>query len=226
MSLTRVTSCAAAGARADRTRPHVARVLVKAWRAPFMLMTSPWFVDGGAGAENVTLALHLTPEEQVLLATRVQERHPGAEDELVRLFGARIRTMMVVRTRDASTADDLTQDTMMAALVALRAGRLRATDRLAAFVYGVAKNVLHDHQRGRRTRPEDVPVSPEMCAVPHQDLVEEKERETLVRRAFETLPSADREVLTLTLVEGLKPGAIARRLGLTPDVCRARKSRA
>src|SRR5688572_9167907 len=128
MSLTRVT-CAAAGAIPDRTRLHVARVLVKAWRAPFMLMKSPWFVDGGAGAENVTLALHLTPEEQVLLATRVQGRDPGAEDELVRLFGARIRTMMVVRTRDASTADDLTQDTMMAALVALRAGRLRATDR-------------------------------------------------------------------------------------------------
>ena len=63
----------------------------------------------------------------MLLATRVYERDQGAEDELVRLFGGRIRTMMVVRTRDASTADDLTQDTLMAALLALRAGRhLRA----------------------------------------------------------------------------------------------------
>src|SRR5688500_16475541 len=109
MSLTRVT-CAAAGAIPARPRLHVARVPAKAWRSPFMPMESPGCVDSGAGAENATFAPHLTPEAQVLLATRVQGRDAGAEDELVRLFGARIRTMMVVRTRDASTADDLTQD--------------------------------------------------------------------------------------------------------------------
>ena len=179
----------------------------------------------GRGTLSRVSSLHLTPEEQVLLAARVFEQDQGAEDDLVRLFGGRIRAMMVVRTRDPSAAEDLVQETLMATLVALRAGRLRATERLAAFVYGVARNVLSEHHRRRRAEP-DVPITPEMSVAPDRDEVEEKEREALVRRALDSLPSTDRQVLLLTLVEGLKPGAIARRLGLTPDVCRARKSRA
>jgi RNA polymerase sigma factor (sigma-70 family) len=170
-------------------------------------------------------SLHLTPEEQTELATRIFERGQGAEDELVRLFGGRIRTMMIARTRDTHLADDLTQDTLMAALIALRAGRLRTTDRLAAFVYGVARNVLNDHLRGQRTRP-GVPLDPDMCLAAAADPLEEAEREALVRRALQTLEPADRSILTLTLAEGLKPGAIADRLGLTAEVVRARKSRA
>ena len=170
-------------------------------------------------------SLHLTPEEQTLLATRLSNGEAGAEDDLVRLFAGRIRAMMVVRTRNAHTADDLTQDTMMAVLVALRAGRLRDSERLAGFVYGVARNVLNDHLRGRRPH-EGVPVSPEMLPTPAHDQVEERERETLVRQALESLPATERQVLVLTLVEGLKPGAIAQRLGLTAEVCRTRKTRA
>jgi RNA polymerase sigma-70 factor, ECF subfamily len=161
----------------------------------------------------------------MLLATRIAKREPGAEEELVQLFGQRIRTMMVVRLRDTHAADDLVQDTMMAVLVALRAGRLRASDRLAALVYGVARNILHDHLRGTRTRS-DVPLSPEMFPVSSEDHVAEKERETIVHRALGSLPDAERQILVLTLVEGLKPGAIAQRLGLTPEVCRTRKTRA
>jgi RNA polymerase sigma factor (sigma-70 family) len=161
----------------------------------------------------------------MLLATRIVQREEGAEEELVQLFGKRIRTMMAVRLRDTPAADDLTQETMMAVLVALRAGRLRASDRLAAFVYGVARNVLSDHLRGTRTRS-DVPLTPEMCPVSSEDHVAERERETMVRRALESLPAAERQILVLTLVEGLKPGAIAQRLGLTPEVCRTRKTRA
>ena len=161
----------------------------------------------------------------MLLATRIVQREQGAEEELVQLFGQRIRTMMVVRLRDTHAADDLVQDTMMAVLVALRAGRLRANDRLAAFVYGVARNILQDHLRGTRTRS-DVSLSPEMFPVSSEDHVAEKERQTIVRRALESLPDAERQILVLTLVEGLKPGAIAQRLGLTSEVCRTRKARA
>jgi DNA-directed RNA polymerase specialized sigma24 family protein len=45
-------------------------------------------------------------------------------------------------------------------------------------------------------------------------------------RALSALGPADREVLLLTLVEGLKPGEIAVKTGLSPDVVRTRKSRA
>ena len=48
----------------------------------------------------------------------------------------------------------------------------------------------------------------------------------LVRRALGILDPTDRRILLMTLVEGLKPGEIGVRLGLTSEVVRARKSRA
>jgi RNA polymerase sigma-70 factor (ECF subfamily) len=45
-------------------------------------------------------------------------------------------------------------------------------------------------------------------------------------RALATLSPADRQVLLLTLVEGLKPGQIASKIGVSADVARTRKSRA
>ena len=47
-----------------------------------------------------------------------------------------------------------------------------------------------------------------------------------MRRALATLDATDRKILLLTLVEGLKPGEIGARLGLTSEIVRARKSRA
>jgi DNA-directed RNA polymerase specialized sigma24 family protein len=47
-----------------------------------------------------------------------------------------------------------------------------------------------------------------------------------VRGALARLNRADRGILLLTLVDGLKPAEIASRLGLTAEVVRVRKSRA
>ena len=44
--------------------------------------------------------------------------------------------------------------------------------------------------------------------------------------AIETLDDVDRSILQMTLVEGLKPGAIGARLRLNPEVVRQRKLRA
>ena len=45
-------------------------------------------------------------------------------------------------------------------------------------------------------------------------------------RALTGLNRSDKGILLMTLVDGLKPGEIAYRLGLTAEVVRARKSRA
>ena len=44
--------------------------------------------------------------------------------------------------------------------------------------------------------------------------------------AIATLDPIDRSILHLTLVEGLKPGVIATRMGMSSDVVRQRKVRA
>jgi RNA polymerase sigma factor (sigma-70 family) len=133
--------------------------------------------------------------------------------------------MIAARIHDREAARDLAQDALIAALSALRAGSLREADRLAAFVHGVGRNVANNYLRRRQTAPLEVPLDPEAIPAADSD-VEERDRRAIAARALRSLPATDRQVLGLTLVDGLKPAEIAQRLGEHVDVIRTRKSRA
>jgi RNA polymerase sigma-70 factor (ECF subfamily) len=161
------------------------------------------------------------------IAQRIREGDPAAEDELVRQFGERVRVFAAMRTRDRETARDLGQEVMIGVLTALRQGQLRDPDRLAAFVYGIARNIVNNHLRIGRARPSEPLVSEIPAASPDPvERIETGRRHVLVRGALARLNRADRGILLLTLVDGLKPAEIASRLGLTAEVVRVRKSRA
>ena len=168
----------------------------------------------------------LTPQQQLTLAERIRRLDPSAEDEFVRLFASRITFLARRRTHDPEVARDLAQDVMLAAICALRNGHLRDAERLTAFVYGTARNVINSYLRTRRRLPREEPIDAALLVAGVHDPLESTERRSLVRRALLPLDPADRRILLLTLVEGLKPGEIAARLGLSSDVVRARKSRA
>lgn len=167
-----------------------------------------------------------TPPE-VSLVARIRDGDAAAESELVRAFELRIYTMAVMKTRDPEAARDLAQDALLAVLGALRAGELREPTKLAAFVWGTARNVINDHLR-RSSRNTASPLPPELPGrdpSPHQ-VLEAEERTRLVQRALAALEAKDREILLLTLVDGRTPAEIAALLDLSPQVVRARKSRA
>lgn len=151
----------------------------------------------------------------------------AAEERLVRAFGPRIFVMAVVRTRDRSAAQDLAQDALLAAIEALRAGRLRDPVKLPAFVYGTARNVINNYLRTRRRVPVGEPLSETAGADGSQvrDL-EASERLALVTRALARLAPRDRRLLEMTLVDGSDPDEIPGRLGLTSEAARQRKCRA
>lgn len=167
-----------------------------------------------------------TPEEPGTLAERVRAGDPWAEDELVRIFRARVFVMMRARTQEPDAARDLCQDVLMALLCALRQGQLRAPERLAAFVYGIARNTANNYLRTRRRQSvlDELPES--VAAAACDDPVKSAERRQLVICALSSVTREDRRILLLTLAEGLKPGEIAERLGLNDEVVRTRKSRA
>lgn len=167
----------------------------------------------------------LTPQQQSALAERIRGREPSAEEELVRLFSHRVAFLVLARTRDPEAARDVTQDVMLAVVHALRNGHLRESERLAAFVYGTARNLINNYLRTRsRLREDPIDVALHLASTPEP--VENSERIALVRQALGALDSTDRKILLLTLVEGLKPGEIGVRLGLSSEVVRTRKSRA
>ena len=158
---------------------------------------------------------------------RLVARDPDAEDELVRLFQGRLQTMFACRLRDRELARDLAQEALMACVTAIRAGQLRAPEHLAAFVHAVGRNIANNQRRRQSGGPIEVALDPE--TLPHpaaDDQLIEAEKRALAERALQVLAAEERTILTLTLVDGLKPGDIAARLALSPDVVRTRKSRA
>jgi RNA polymerase sigma-70 factor (ECF subfamily) len=160
------------------------------------------------------------------LVERIATGEPAAEAELAERFGRRLQVMMAVRTRDREAARDLAQESLIAVLAALRKGQLREPERLAAFVHGTARNVLNNYFRQRQRQPVSVELTPEAAWFVPEDEVESGERARALRGGLAQLEANDRAVLVMTLVENLKPGDIAQRLGLTAEVVRARKSRA
>ena len=115
---------------------------------------------------------------------------------------------------------------MLAVVRALRGGQLREPERLAAFVYGTARNVINNYLRTRSRLPREDPLDAalESGAAARPGRRQRAHGAGAARARF--LDSTDRKILLLTLVEGLKPGEIGARLGLTSEVVRARKSRA
>jgi RNA polymerase sigma-70 factor (ECF subfamily) len=160
------------------------------------------------------------------LVERIAAGDPAAEAELALRFDQRLRIMMVVRTRDRETARDLAQEALIAVLAALRKGQLREPEKLPGFVHGTARNVLNNYFRQRQSRPVPVELTPEAATFVPADELEDEERARALRRGLDRLDQDDRAVLVMTLVDDLKPGEIARRLGLSAEVVRTRKSRA
>ncbi|MCC7124193.1 MAG: sigma-70 family RNA polymerase sigma factor [Acidobacteria bacterium] len=167
---------------------------------------------------------HPAPADWASPLARIAAGDAEAETMLVQHFLPRVRALLMARTRNADLARDLTQDALLALLQAARRQQIRDPERLPAFVAGIARNLANSHLRGQaaRERPLDVLVHEPFVVDDH----DRRERERLLTQGLAALTPGDREVLELTLLEGLKPAEIAARLGLSAEVVRTRKSRA
>jgi RNA polymerase sigma factor (sigma-70 family) len=170
-----------------------------------------------------------------LEAARENERLVGAivagdrqaEQAFALRFMRPVKAMLMARLRDPDAAADLLQDVMIEVICALRRGQLREAAKVPAFVAAVARNVLNSHFRGGTRRAESLELPDDLPDLSlNTGQFEDQERETLALKAISSLESVDRSILQMTLVDGLKPGIIAERLGLTPEVVRQRKLRA
>ena len=151
---------------------------------------------------------------------------PDAESAFAAHFAPRVRAMLRARLRQADDVQDLMQDALVAAILALRKGQLREPERLAAFVHGVVRNLVNNHLRGQHRRGE-APLDDDIVArLAVTDSREDDERRGVVAKGLAAIAPADREVLQLTLVDGLHPREIAQRLALSSDTVRQRKARA
>jgi RNA polymerase sigma-70 factor (ECF subfamily) len=137
-------------------------------------------------------------------------------------FTPRLRSFLRRRVRCKSTADDLTQETLARAWQKLP--DLRDEERLDAWLYRMARNLLVDHLRRERPRAE---IDPETLAADRPDAVDEVTR--CVARAAQcylgTLPAIYQDALRLAEEQGLAHADVARALGISLTAAKSRIQR-
>jgi len=168
-----------------------------------------------------------TGQGNARLVQAIAQGDSEAEGAFVNRYLRPVKFMLLARSNDPDLTVDLVQDVMIEAICSLRKGRLRDPEKLTHFVIGIARNLLNNHYRIRMRRPEPVELPANLPDLaPASVEFEEQQRETLAMSAISSLEPVDRTILKMTLVDGLKPGVIAERLGLSSDVVRQRKLRA
>jgi RNA polymerase sigma-70 factor (ECF subfamily) len=148
--------------------------------------------------------------------------------------GRRLLVFFTRRTYDAQLAVDLVAETYARAFELRRrfAADPADHDALAAWVFGIARNVLHEAlRRGRAERRalRRLGVQPPQLDADEQARIEELaalgELRTAVRGALAELGPEQREAVRLRVVDELGYPAIATRLGISEQAARARVSR-
>jgi RNA polymerase sigma factor (sigma-70 family) len=175
--------------------------------------------------EAVPLSLSDVDDER--LVRLISESDPDAERLFVQRFMRPVRGMLLALSHDPELTADLLQDVMIEAICALRRGQLRNPLKLRAFVAAIGRNALNKHYYRRSRRPVSVALPDDLPDLQSMGVAQEQEeRGALAMEAIASLDKEDRTILEMTLVDGLKPGNIAKQMGLNPDVVRQRKVRA
>jgi len=149
----------------------------------------------------------------------------AAEAELFRRIAPRIRLYGLRHLRDQHAADDLVQQVLITTLEALRAGRLRESDKLASFVLGTCRMTVLDLRRNRQRKERLLeqfgadllaPVPPSM---PYLD------REQLAS-CVQKLKERERAVILMTFYDEQTGADVARFLGASEANVRVIRHRA
>jgi RNA polymerase sigma-70 factor (ECF subfamily) len=109
-------------------------------------------------------------------------------------------------------AEDLTAETFMAAVAAVRQGRVLGSEVTVAWLVGVARHKLADHWR-RTAREQRGLATVAVLAEDADDPWEEHLDAQVARAALARLPGPQRAALTLRYLDGLPVAEVAACLG-------------
>ena len=149
-------------------------------------------------------------------------------DRFRRIYAGNFAPLLAYALRRVEQPEDAADIVAETFLVAWRRGHEIPVDaEVRLWLYGVARRVLANHHRGglRRERLGERLRQRIVAAVTPDPGSEVPERLT-VQAALARLGAMDREVLTLTVWEGLEPREAAQVLRVSPAAVRTRLSRA
>jgi RNA polymerase sigma-70 factor, ECF subfamily len=154
------------------------------------------------------------------LVRRIRAGEPSAESELVVRYRGRVTLLLRQTSRDASSLDDLHQQTFRVALEKIRRGDIREPGKLSRFLRALARNLVIGHFRSAAARKtEDPEDASDPISDPAPDALDNLlrvESASLVRRVLDELPNErDREILFRFYLEEDDKDTICRDLGLS-----------
>ena len=156
------------------------------------------------------------PDEEAEWIRAAQGGDRSAFARLVERYWDRLYRWLYHLTRDRHAAEDLTQETFLRALAAIKT--FRPGSNFRAWVFRIGHNNFVNQKRAeRRTKhqlPEDAPAHELGTA---ETSAENHEVVELVRRAISELPSDFRAALMLRVDEGMAFREIAKALGTTEE---------
>jgi RNA polymerase sigma-70 factor (ECF subfamily) len=164
-------------------------------------------------------------DRQIVRGLRAREL--GAFERLYERYRNAIWAFLLRICRSRNEAEELFQDTWFSA--ANHAHRLAEDSDLRAWLYAIARN---KHKNARRfllfdlRRKQSFAREPTASAKNPEHEFEQSRALLEARAALDSLPAAHREVLVLSVIEGLDGKALAAVLGIQEDAVRKRLSRA
>ena len=151
----------------------------------------------------------------------------SSDDEFRQMYAATFASLLGYATRrveQPADAADIVAETFLIAW--RRRHEMPGGAETRLWLYGVARRVLANHHRGHDRRERLGERLRRRLAAVHPDPAAEVPERLAVRDALARLGDLDREVLTLTVWEGLEPREIAEVLGVGAAAVRTRLSRA
>jgi len=163
--------------------------------------------------------------EAAALALSIARGERAAENALAALFRPSVRAYLQARLHDAHCAEELADDVLMAALLALRRGLVRDPARIGAFIHGIALRACRNHFRRQRRRLPLLPLERDVADPVASAVLRQLDDRDTVLRALGMLGQTDRVILLLLLEEGMRESEVAARLCLKLATVRQRKRR-
>jgi len=165
-------------------------------------------------------------DAELLAAAR---RDPGAFEVFMQRHAALLDRWLAAQTRDEAAAHELMAETFAQAWLGLRRFRGEDAGAGAAWLYGIARNLLRQHyRRGRLETSARQRLGMSMPTV-HEDAAEEiasridaRELAPAVREAFAELSADQRRAIAYRVIDELSYEEVAAQLACTTTTARSR----
>ncbi len=157
---------------------------------------------------------------------RIAEGRREAVDECLNRYSGLVWALARRLCQDPSEAEDAVQEIFIELWTkADRFDPSRASE--PTFVAMIARRRLIDRRRQRNRRPESVPLAddPEHAEANQVELLEQQDEARRALQALDRLRPEQREVLTLSIQQGLTYDQIAQRTGMPPGTVKTHARR-